>query len=147
MNRSVIHNPDRGAMSDDGALPTRITLFGGIRLMKDTVILVKRPGLGHTPPGEETFGVEMLDNFFHTLEKLPEKPMAICFYTEGVKLLAPDSPTATGIGLLERLGVRIVACGSCLDQFEVGPDLAAGQRGTMVEIVELIDTAAKVISI
>ena len=115
--------------------------------MNDSVILVTRAGLGTTPAGDESFGVEMLDNFFHTLEKQPEKPAAICFYTEGVKLLSPDSQVAMGVKLLERLGIRIVACGTCLDHFKVGPSLAAGQRGTMVEIVQLISSAAKVITI
>ena len=51
--------------------------------MKKTVIVVTSQGLGTTRSEDAAFGTEMLDKFFHTLETLPEKPEAICFYTRG----------------------------------------------------------------
>ncbi len=115
--------------------------------MSNTVILVTKPGLGHTPAGDEAFGVEMLDSFLHTLEKTSARPTAICFYTAGVTLLTPDSPIVMGLQLLERLGVRIVACKTCLLHYGVGIELPVGQCGTMVDIVELINTADKVVTV
>jgi hypothetical protein len=115
--------------------------------MKNTVILVTRAGLGNTPDGDEAFGVEMLDTFFHTLEQQQVKPSAICLYTEAVTLLKAGSPVLMGLHLLERLGVRIVACKTCLVHYEMGTDIPVGQCGTMVDIVQLLAEADKVIRI
>ncbi len=73
--------------------------------MSKTVILVTRQGLGTTAPEDADFGLEMLDKFFHTLERQAEKPHAICFYTDGVHLLAAGSALVLSLKLLESLGV------------------------------------------
>jgi len=115
--------------------------------MQDTVILVTKTGLGSTSAGDEAFGLDMLDRFFHTLEKQADKPTAICFYTEGVKLLTPDSPLSLTLKLLERQGIRLLACQSCLAHFQLGQDICAGQLSNMVEIVQVLGSAAKVMTI
>ena len=92
--------------------------------MKNSVILITRAGFGFTAAEDADFGAEMLDKFLHTLESQPEKPLAICFYTEGVKMVADDSPVLLGLKLLEKLGVRMLACQSCLESIR-----AAGSRG------------------
>ena len=115
--------------------------------MSRTVILVTRQGLGTTLADDADFGVEMLDKFFHTLETRAEKPHAICFYTEGVKLLADDSPVVLGLKLLESLGVQIIACQSCLNRYGLLSRLAVGQIGGMPDIVQLMGEADKVITV
>ena len=114
--------------------------------MQGTAILVTKNGLGTTSAEDAPFGVEMLDRLFHTLEKMAEKPAVVCFYTEGVKLLAPDSPLALSIRLLERVGIRIVACQTCLDYYQV-PEIVAGERGGLVEIFQLLGKASRVITV
>jgi intracellular sulfur oxidation DsrE/DsrF family protein len=115
--------------------------------MSTTVIVVTKPGLGHTSAGDEAFGVEMLDSFFHTLERASARPAAICFYTAGVTLLKADSPVLMGLLLLQRMGVRIVACKSCLSHYQMGTELPVGEIGTMVDIVQLINSADKVVTV
>ncbi|MHB8972894.1 MAG: DsrE family protein [Pirellulaceae bacterium] len=90
---------------------------------------------------------EMLDKFFHTLERQPEKPHAICFYTDGVNLLAEGSSLVLGLKLLESLGVRIVVCQSCLNHFGLQDRLAVGTIGGMPDIVQLMWEADKVITV
>src|SRR3990172_4805718 len=102
--------------------------------MSKTVILVTRQGLGTTAPEDADFGLEMLDKFFHTLERQPEKPHAICFYTDGVNLLADGSSIVLGLTLLEALGVRIVVCQSCLNHYGLQDRLAVGTIGGMPDI-------------
>ena len=117
------------------------------RPMDGTVILVTRRGLGRTRPEDEPFGVEMLDKFFHTLEKLPEKPTAILFYTEGVRCVVEDSPLVLGLKLLEGMGVRLVSCQTCLKYYGLDGKVAAGGTGGMDEIVRLMGEARKVITV
>jgi sulfur relay (sulfurtransferase) complex TusBCD TusD component (DsrE family) len=115
--------------------------------MSKTVILVTRQGLGSTAPEDADFGLEMLDKFFHTLERQPEKPHAICFYTDGVNLLAEGSSIVLGLKLLETLGVRIVVCQSCLNHYGLQDRLAVGTIGGIPDIVQLMWEADKVITV
>ena len=115
--------------------------------MNKTVILVTRQGLGSTLPEDAEFGLEMLDKFFHALERQREKPFAICFYTEGVKLLVPDSTVVLSLQLLEKLGVRIVACQTCVNQYGLQDQLAVGEVKGLLEIVQLMAQADKVITV
>ena len=115
--------------------------------MKNAVILVTRQGFGTTGPEDSGSGIEMLDKFSHTLESRPDKPKAVCFYTEGVKLLGPGSPVELGLKLLEKLGIELYACQSCLEYYKMSDDIVAGQKSNMVEIVQLISKAEKVITV
>lgn len=116
-------------------------------MSKKTVILVTRAGLGKTTKGDEAFGSEMLDKFFHTLESQPLKPHAICFYTEGARVACEGSPHLLGLGLLAGLGVRLVTCRTCLEHYGLAAELAVGEAGGMVEIVSLLNEADTVITV
>ena len=115
--------------------------------MKNTVILVTRPGLGTTAPGDESFGVEMLDKLLHTLEKQNPKPTAILFYTEGVRCVVEGSPHRLSLELLSGLGVRLVTCLSCLQHYGLEDRVVVGETGGMDEIVRLMDEADKVVTV
>jgi sulfur relay (sulfurtransferase) complex TusBCD TusD component (DsrE family) len=115
--------------------------------MRNTLILVTRTGLGTTLPGDERFGVEMLDKFFHTLEIRPEKPMAICFYTEGVKATVEDSLFLLALKVLEREGVRLVACKTCLEYYGLLEKQAVGEVVGMPDIVRFMAEADRVITV
>ncbi len=115
--------------------------------MKDTVIVVTRQGLGTTAPEDQAFGLKMLDLFCHVLESQAEKPKAICFYTEGVKLVARGSPLAQALQLLAGLGVRLVACQTCVNEYGLQDRIAVGEVAGMTEIVRLMAEAAKVITV
>ena len=115
--------------------------------MSNTVIVVTRPGLGTTSEADAQFGMDMIDKFFHTLERQAEKPHALCFYTEGVKLLVQNSPVVLGLGLLAKLGVRIFACQTCLQYYGLQDRIAVGEVVGMPDIVRLLSEADKVVTI
>jgi len=112
-----------------------------------TVVLVTRYGFGSTKPNDEAFGIEMFDTFLHTLESRSEKPEAICFYTEGVRLVVEGSPMVGSLRLLEGLGVRLVSCKTCLDHYGLLDRVAVGGQGGMKEIVALMEAADKVVTV
>lgn len=114
---------------------------------KKVVILVTGTGLGTTAPDDEPFGREMLEKFFHALESQPRKPYAICFYTEGVKAACDGAPCVLGLKLLEGLGVKLVACESCLNYYDLADSLVVGQPGGMNAIVGLMAEADQVITV
>jgi len=112
-----------------------------------TVILVTKTVLGAVAPGDENFGAEMLDKFLHTLESRTDRPFAICFYTEGAKVACEGSPHLLTLKLLEGLGVRLVTCQTCLHHYGLADQVAVGGTGGMVEIVGLIESASKVVTV
>jgi DsrE/DsrF-like family len=115
--------------------------------MLKLVLLVTREGLGQVDPTERPFGVAMFDRFLHAMESQPIKPDAICFYTEGVKLLCKGSPAALGLGLLQGMGVRLLACRTCIEHFQLTDKICVGEICGMNDIVTLLLSAEKVVTI
>jgi intracellular sulfur oxidation DsrE/DsrF family protein len=111
------------------------------------VLLVTREGLGNVPAADHQFGLEMFDRFLHAFETQPLKPQAICFYTDGVKLVCQGSPALLGLRLLEGQGVRLVACRTCLDHFGLSDKVAVGEVVGMNDIVRLLTEADKVVTV
>jgi len=114
---------------------------------KSHVILVRQEGLGAVDLRDHPFGLQMFDLLLHTLESQPAKPKAICFYTAGVKLVCKGSPVLSGLSLLEGMGVRLVACKTCLNYYKLIEQVAVGEIGGMGEIVKILAEADKVITV
>ena len=115
--------------------------------MSKLVLLVTREGLGQVAAADRQFGLEMFDRFLHAFETQPLKPEAICFYTDGVKLVCEGSPALLGLRLLEAQGVRLIACRTCLEHFGLSDKVAAGEVGGMNDIVRLVTEAASVVTV
>lgn len=112
-----------------------------------TVVLVTKETLGTVAGADREFGLQMMDKLLHSLESQPERPSAIVFYTEGVRLVCHGSKVLLGLRLLEGLGVRLVACQSCLEHYGLAGEVAAGEVGNMRQIVELMLAADKVVTV
>jgi hypothetical protein len=115
--------------------------------MAGNVVLITRETLGTTSPSDREFGLAMMDRFLHALETEPQKPESICFYTEGVRLLCTGSKALLGLQLLAGLGVRLVACRSCLEHYGLCDAVAVGEIGDMKQIAGLLLAAGKVITV
>ncbi len=72
---------------------------------------------------------------------------AIVLYNSGVKLLAPGSPMLPQLGALEDAGVEVIACGTCVDHFEIRESIKAGTIGSMDSILSMMSAADKVITL
>jgi hypothetical protein len=114
---------------------------------QNLVILVRQNGLGVVEPSDMVFGHQMFDKLLHAVETLPQRPQAICFYTEGVKLVCHGSPVLAALKLIEAMGVRLAVCASCLDYYRLRDQAAAGEVVGMNEILRLLNAADKVISV
>jgi sulfur relay (sulfurtransferase) complex TusBCD TusD component (DsrE family) len=115
--------------------------------MSKLVLLVTREGLGQVDPTDRPFGLEMFDRFLHALESQPVKPHAICFYTDGVKLVCEGSPALLGLRILQGQGVRLVACRTCLEHFGLTGKVAVGEVGGMNDIAGLLTEADSVVTV
>lgn len=111
------------------------------------VLLATREGLGQVKPEDRGFGLEMFEKLLHTLESQPAKPAAICFYTEGVRLVCAGSPVLPALQLLEGMGVRLVVCESCLVQYGLREAIRVGTVGGMRDIVAELLSADSVVTL
>lgn len=116
-------------------------------MTKTLVVLVTQDGLGHVDSGDRSFGVEMFDRFLHAFESQTVRPACICFYTNGVKLVCEGSPALLGLKLLQGMGVRLVACRTCLEHFKMVDKVAVGEVGGMNDIVALLADADSVVTV
>lgn len=108
-----------------------------------TVFVINRFGMGQ---GNEDLGNVLIGAFLKKVWAKKDKPDMIILYNGGVKLLGQGSPYLDALHGLEESGVEIAACGTCLDHYEI-KDLSAGRRSNMAEIVDIMMTADKTITI
>ncbi|NEW84431.1 MAG: hypothetical protein GZ094_18980 [Mariniphaga sp.] len=112
--------------------------------MENTLLLVAREGMGDAPPELQTV---LIINFFRTLLKENQIPGSIFFYADGVKLNLKGSVIEDQLIEIEKKGASIITCTSCLNFYEVLPELASGIKGGMSDLVRLIGSSAKLITL
>ena len=96
--------------------------------------------------GNDELGRILIKAFIHTITELEQKPDAMVFYNTGVKLAAADSDVAADISLLEKNGVRILVCGTCVNYFELGGKMGAGTISNMYDILNTLNTAGRIVT-
>jgi intracellular sulfur oxidation DsrE/DsrF family protein len=112
--------------------------------MKDTVLLVTGYGMGKA---DETLQLTLIGKYFELLTQNGDLPAAICFYTDGVKLVCQGSPVIEQLRALDSKNVRLIVCSTCLNYFELSEKLQVGIVGGMGDILEAQTKAGKVITL
>jgi intracellular sulfur oxidation DsrE/DsrF family protein len=74
-------------------------------------------------------------------------PGAIAFYTEGVKLVVDGSPILESLSALEKRGVTLIVCSTCLEYYGLSGQVKVGIVGGMPDIIEAQVKATKVIAL
>lgn len=109
---------------------------------KKVVVLVDGATIGR---GDDLLGAVLMKSFLHTLKEIEPRPWRLIFLNAGVKLAAEGSDLLTALSELERLGVEILSCGTCLDFFKLKEKLVAGKVTNMYDIVSSLVAATNVI--
>ena len=112
--------------------------------MKSTIILITRNGMGTAP---EDLGMTLLKNYLGLLKDEKKLPEALLFYGEGVKLVCDQSQVIDTLTELENKGVKLIACKTCLNYFDLLNSIKVGHVGTMADILSYQVEAKKVITI
>ena len=110
----------------------------------NTVVLITREGMGSA---EVPLQHKLLDTYLKLLLENEALPVAICFYTDGVKLVVEGSPLLERLTEIEQKGVRLIVCSTCLNYFGLADKVRVGIVGGMGDIVEAQARAAKVITL
>lgn len=95
--------------------------------------------------GPEELGAILMQAFVNTLSKVEPIPSALLFYNNGIHLAVEGSPVLPALQELEKKGVSLLVCGTCLDYFKSKGRLRASRVSNMYEILEKLTLAGHVI--
>jgi intracellular sulfur oxidation DsrE/DsrF family protein len=110
----------------------------------DTILLFTSNGMGDAEPELQ---IKLASTYLKLLDENNILPAAICFYTDGVKLVVDGSPVLESLKSLESKGVRLILCSTCINFFNLSDKVKVGIVGGMTDIIEAQNLASKVISL
>ena len=112
--------------------------------MKNTIIMITNNGMGKA---DETLQQKLICKYLELIQQNDTLPNAICFYTDGVKLVVEGSPALEQLKALDEKGVRLIVCSTCLEYFDLIDKVQVGIVGGMGDIIEAQVQAEKVITL
>jgi selenium metabolism protein YedF len=96
--------------------------------------------------GSEELGWALLQTYIQTIKDVSPLPAKILFYNSGVKLVTAASGALEALRQLQAQGVEILACGTCLDFFNLKSAIQVGQISNMFDIMNSMANADKIVS-
>ena len=108
------------------------------------IFLITRSTLGS---GSEELGKILMRSFVATIKEGPVLPEKMLFLNSGAYLTVSGSPVLDDLLELEKLGVEIFSCGTCLDYFQLKEKLAVGSVTNMFATVESLLTCSGCVTI
>lgn len=97
--------------------------------------------------GNEELGKILIGAFLRKLWAQEKKPDYIILYNSAVKLIAESSKVLDAMDGLYSAGVDIVACGTCIEFYQLKDNIKTGRISSMDEICTLLMQADKVITV
>ncbi|WP_169941205.1 sulfurtransferase-like selenium metabolism protein YedF [Campylobacter sp. RM15925] len=90
--------------------------------------------------GSGPVGVGLMSKFIGALLQLETKPYAVICVNNAVKMTTDRGHVSfTPLKELERAGVKILSCGSCLEAYKLVDKLSIGEMTNAYEVVSLLD--------
>lgn len=117
----------------------------GVASEKEAGPLVVVLSDNHMGCGDDVLGDVLIRAFIHTLLQLKPLPATLICYNAGVKLAAKESTVLDDLQQLENAGVDILVCGTCVNYFGLGEQIAAGHISNMYDIAETMARAARLV--
>ncbi|MBW6520464.1 MAG: sulfurtransferase-like selenium metabolism protein YedF [Desulfoarculaceae bacterium] len=95
--------------------------------------------------GSDELGWALMQTYIATIKEVSPPPSRILFYNGGVKLVATAGKALEALQGLEKKGVKILSCGTCLEFFKLEKRLQVGTITNMYEILGSMASADKVV--
>lgn len=102
--------------------------------MDNKIILISGKTFGK---GDSNLGEHALFTFCSLLPQNDKLPAAIFCMNEGVFTLTEQSEVATQLQELEKLGVTVYGCKTCLDHYNITDEIVVGKISSMLKFIEL----------
>lgn len=108
----------------------------------NTVVAIGADSMGS---GDDQLGEILIKGFLFAITQLEELPSTILFYNGGAYFTCEGSEALEDLRNLQKEGVKIITCGTCLNHYGLADRLVVGEVGNMYTIVETMHNAGKVI--
>lgn len=107
-----------------------------------TVVYISSETLGR---GDDRLGATLMKAFLDTLSQFADKVSHVILINAGAKLAASGSPVLGQLRQLEQVGVQILACGTCVNYFDLKEKITVGSISNMYAIIETLSQAERII--
>lgn len=113
-----------------------------IRQSEGYIVVVNTNVMGR---GDDKLGGILLKSFIYSFTEQDVLPERMIFYNGGVKLLVDDSDALDDLKDLAAKGVKIIACGTCVDYYGLKDQIHIGEITNMFRIVELMRQSQRIV--
>jgi len=117
---------------------------GTLKQESKIAVLVGTDSMGK---GDETLGRKIIINFISTLKEMVPELWRLILLNGGVKLAVEGSECLAALVALEKDGVHVLVCGTCLNYFGLLEKKLVGETTNMLDIVTAMQLAGKVVSV
>jgi selenium metabolism protein YedF len=95
--------------------------------------------------GDDELGYLLMINFIKAIKDLDKLPRKIVFYNNGVKLATKSSPAIEHLRDLEKMGVELMLCATCVNFYCLETVTGAGIISNMFSIAEAMASSDKIL--
>ena len=106
------------------------------------VVVISSDKMGE---GDEKLGQLLIVTFIRALKDLDKLPRKMVFYNSGVKLVTKSSPVIEDLRDLEKMGVELLICSTCLNFYCLETVVGAGTVSNMYSIAEAMAASDKIL--
>ena len=110
----------------------------------NTLIQIDKNGMGS---GDHQLGLILISNYLKLSLHSNQLPKIITFYNSGVHLTCKGSPVIDILKDMEKSGVKLIICKTCLSFYKLENKIEVGIQGTMQDIITLQADASKIINL
>jgi selenium metabolism protein YedF len=112
--------------------------------LKKIMVMCATDRLGY---GDDALGLKLMVNFLRTLKEMGPELWRLVFVNNGVKLAIEGTEVLADLQALEKGGLKIMVCGTCLNHFNLLEKKRVGETTNMLDIVTAMQLADKVVNI
>jgi selenium metabolism protein YedF len=95
--------------------------------------------------GDNQLGYLLMINFIKALKDLDALPQKMVFYNNGVKLAIKGSPVIEHLKDLEKIGVELMLCTTCVNHYSLESVVGAGTVSNIYAIAEVMASAGNIV--
>jgi selenium metabolism protein YedF len=106
------------------------------------IIVVTSDKMGE---GDDQLGLLLMSNFIKAIKDLDRLPQKMVFYNKGVAIVTNNSPVIEHLRDLEKMGVELLLCSTCVNYYKLEELVGAGILSNMFTIAEVMASAGSII--
>src|ERR1035437_4527264 len=95
--------------------------------------------------GDDQLGQFLMTSLSKAIKDLDELPKKIVFYNNGLKMVTNSSPVIEHLRDLEKMGVELILCPTCVSHYSLESVVGAGTVSNMYTIAEVMASSGNIV--